>query len=1310
MFKPNNKKTLTVLITLAMVFSALAVISMAAQPAYATASGTVSYTPTTVTSLQVLGPYSEISTTGVYAPIIAATGGTFGSGTTVYFYWSTSNSASGIIPTAPSGTTVTYAFSTQLGASQVSLSNTVLKPNTLWSSTVSLTAGETIYLLASDTALTSTTSIPATAQFAGSVPFTVTTLAPAITFETPPSSRPLNYISAPSGSQILVGGSGFSPTASSVTFYMNGTSTTLFTLPVSSGIISQTLETVPTNVAAALVSGAVGYYGVMAVANTGESADGALQILPAVTLTPNVVGTTAGQTITVTGTGFAAGGWIQLDKAISITGVTESNAAVQVSAQGGFTVTATLTSTLTAGTAYTATTSEYTSQTGGSTISGASATNYLFASAPSYSLSTIEIYHSGVSPASSGSNLAGATENFVAFEFPASTLITLMVGPVSVENFTTNSYGGYAGTFVVPESLPSGSYTVTGVNEAMGVGAQTTASLTIEPSISVSMLMPGVSYLPNGYLEGETGSSQFNVTGYGFTPGDEIVLGSTATLGEVVLSFPSGIAGDFYVSPGQYVSLNGSFNITVYIAIDYAGFINGAPTPLTAYNDFSGGSATLSNAFYQYVSPTISVTNTNGNQLSAPYSATNPVFIKVTVAAGDTASSLHPLLPSTTYTLLFGNTAITTFTTDTSGNFKAIGVTPAPVPSSPDEIAFAVPNMPSGYYPINLEIGTTPINIINPQDSFYLITSPGSTPTVVIQDMYAQTYNTEGIPDNPAGVGVGHTATDVSGLGESINIFAYNFPAGSTRFAFFSADGLITSLSATAETSTGAYAMGGSAPYPGVSVNAVPGGTYLVSATASNSAYGTQVAAPANAALFTVVASLNAPKYSGQIGRSVSFYATGLAPNTNYVGVFNGQVLLAPTGVPVTYLSSSTGSVGSSHSPDYFTIPPVYVNETNGFSYYSFSLAPYTSPTTLVTTAPVKVLYPSTISISPTPAGYAFPGEIISFSWSPAKAPSNPVSPYGPITVTVFLNGAPYTTVPASYSYSATPTPTTTLSGSFLAPNAAPGTNYSLSFGWTQNNYMESSLSGSVLSSVPMSYTGNSTVFLGIVSGSGALVVGISSSSIATIITNAVNSAMKVPISELNASIAALNGTVVKLNTAFGTMQTTLSAINATVSSISSGVVLLSTELGTLKVSLASINATLMSVNGSVATLSTTLGKVQASLSSINATVTSSASSISGLVGSVATIQTSLGTISGTVTSINGTVATIQTSIGKLQTSVNAISLNTSKVSTLSSALSTSEVFEIVILVLVLITLVLSFLAISSVNRVAKKVEEQKKQ
>ncbi|MEM3489945.1 MAG: hypothetical protein QXO75_09890, partial [Nitrososphaerota archaeon] len=116
MFKPNNKKMLTVLIAVAMIFSAFAVLSLVAQPAYASASGTVTYNPTT------LGVYPS---TDLPIPTVAfVTGGTFSSGATIYFYLSTTDSSTGLVATA-SGDYDAIGVTTLTASSPTSLDQAV---------------------------------------------------------------------------------------------------------------------------------------------------------------------------------------------------------------------------------------------------------------------------------------------------------------------------------------------------------------------------------------------------------------------------------------------------------------------------------------------------------------------------------------------------------------------------------------------------------------------------------------------------------------------------------------------------------------------------------------------------------------------------------------------------------------------------------------------------------------------------------------------------------------------------------------------------------------------------------------------------------------------------------------------------------------------------------------------------------------------------------------------------------------------------------------------------------------------------------
>jgi hypothetical protein len=389
----------------------------------------------------------------------------------------------------------------------------------------------------------------------------------------------------------------------------------------------------------------------------------------------------------------------------------------------------------------------------------------------------------------------------------------------------------------------------------------------------------------------------------------------------------------------------------------------------------------------------------------------------------------------------------------------------------------------------------------------------------------------------------------------------------------------------------------------------------------------------------------------------------------------------------------------------------------------------------------VAVSAPITISptITLTPGLAAFPTEPVSFSWllEPGTySGSSPVSPTtpgaGPIQVTVYVNGSPIATVQALYSSGPT------LSGTFEMPNGVAGTVYNISFSYSQSVAYSSGSPYTPYGSTE--YLTASSIYgapIVLSTGAGAFVVSISTSTLVATIQTAIGNAMKVPLSQLNASIKAINATAVLISTKFGEMNTTLGILNASVSQILQNSLVLTTDLGNvqvtlsqidaqlvsfnsslavinttagqLKVDIANLNASLAAFNGNIISIKTSLGTMSGTLASINGTVSSNAAGISTLVGSTATISTNLGTISGTVTSISNGQATIQTKLGNLTTAVGNIQTKTSNV---SSSLSNTLIFEIVILVLVVITLALVAVVIMRGGKQSppKEYKEESKQ
>ncbi len=371
-------------------------------------------------------------------------------------------------------------------------------------------------------------------------------------------------------------------------------------------------------------------------------------------------------------------------------------------------------------------------------------------------------------------------------------------------------------------------------------------------------------------------------------------------------------------------------------------------------------------------------------------------------------------------------------------------------------------------------------------------------------------------------------------------------------------------------------------------------------------------------------------------GSTVMVMAGNLVPGEYYSVVWNG--------VSVAQFAAESNGTGTAK----FMAP--YVTGTQTIYLVSLINNAMIASTTFTITSNVMLM---TTPVDP--SAYAFPTETVYFEWNvtahpPVTDKTKDVTSAGPVQVTILLNGTPYTTVTAyNKSY--------VLRGSFSMPNAQPGTMYNISLMYTQpytaTGKAVTSTEYNLNYTAYKTYTSNTSAKIELVSGSGAFAI-ISASQVTAIIKTAVGQALKVPLSELNATIKELNGTAVLISTDFGEMLSNISAVNATVSKLS----------------------------GNVMYINTSLGMISANVKDISANT-------SKLLDANVSIQTTLGTISGKITSVNGNTATIKTDLGNLTTSVNSIKSSANKISTVSSTLSTTEIFEIVTLVLVIITLAL---------------------
>ncbi|MEM3828855.1 MAG: hypothetical protein QXP36_06550, partial [Conexivisphaerales archaeon] len=1341
MFKTNNKKMLTVLIAVAMIFSAFAILSFAAQPAYATSSGTVTYNPTT------LGVTS--SSGGVLISTVAfVSGGTFSSGSTVYFYLSTTDSATGIVSDDAIGsTTLTAASPTSLNQAVTFSSSFTVTPGTYY-----ILASNVPSPLSSPSALTSFAfPAAATAIVVQTASFEVLN---AINGESATGSNALTV-----GGTGIAAGTGFDPGATvSVTLNYPGGSVlttatansfgefkTTFTVPQLSGTVNTAFSSVfitptPYTVVAQETNALSSSF------PQGDiTSDAPMDIAPTITVTPMDISGAAGSSFSISGTGFPAGGSIALSSSsspsttieietLSGSSVTSTyHPAVTVSSNGQFTVTVTTASaisttgpysiliTLTDTAPYASSIDEYFTAVLYVSVPNPQSPGFYFSPVP------VEGYYLPVL-----SPLTAAV-----FDFPAGVSVSVYLGSTLIGSVTTDSNGfGILPVTTIP-AIPAGTYIATAVDSSQHIVTPPTAGVTT--SISVTAFWEARDPLGNLLFENEfvpqNGTIMF--AAYGLSPSSAFfvfdgAIGNVATSGTNVTVTVGSVSPSGFFVPAD----NGTLIMSYQPFYGYYGISTGTVVPL-------GTTPSLLNL----AGILISGSTPGYREIGAPTLSVSPTTSLVGGSATIDFSNLIYSVPDQTFypgTSGFYNFYI--------GTTKIVSSGVSVFTSFPPSVTFTVPSLASGLYNISVTYAGQPLSdalpVYNTATAMLVVSTPGKS-TSSGSMVTVPTYS-DGAFSGYAIAGYGLIAST------SADLVIYNSEGptyvtinpGTTYAGTTGKDGAFLD---TSDLSTAGSIYSGSA-----------GGTWGIVLTVAPS---TPTAFEFYSS-YTVTAtftpgSLYIPGVYilGGVESSVTFSASGLMPDANYVIVFNGNVLTNPvTGLPITYTSSSSGAISS----ETFEVPLVYVSESVGYSVYPVSIAPLSSPSTPAATVLGIVLWPSTISIQPDPA--AFPGELVSFTWMPSPS-ETPYPPAGaPIYVTVYLNGYPYVQVPATVSYVTLPNGETAafLSGSFKMPNGMPGTNMTLSFGYSYTTQTAESVSvsnsmtadysvtfaptssaptpttitetfpslgdvsvtsptitgpgtytapaatssgytvlatfvvteasleantgtgGAAVDSITyhiygtysttsgsfpfevgsqsvttstaisssttesgttigtyetvstinsltqVSYKGITIAPIRLVSGGGALLVNISASQIATLIVDvskAVTTSMQIPLSELNATLVAINGTVAKLSTAFGNMTASLKAINATIAGIANGQAIINTTLGKITASLSSLNASIVSLSGNVAVINTTLGQVTASLKAINATVSS-------IMNGQAVINTTLGKITASLSSL----------------------------------------------------------------------------
>ncbi|MEM0159748.1 MAG: hypothetical protein QW393_03245, partial [Candidatus Micrarchaeaceae archaeon] len=307
-----------------------------------------------------------------------------------------------------------------------------------------------------------------------------------------------------------------------------------------------------------------------------------------------------------------------------------------------------------------------------------------------------------------------------------------------------------------------------------------------------------------------------------------------------------------------------------------------------------------------------------------------------------------------------------------------------------------------------------------------------------------------------------------------------------------------------------------------------PAGTYSVFTEITNS--GTNYFVYSS---YSVTSNLTLSSYAAPVGSTITITSrsTGLIPTAYYSVYFGTTKVLSDTGANIQ------------GGADTFKVPTVKPGT------YTVTVVPI-GQNSQVESAGFNVTQNKNLVLG-TDSNYAFPGQLVQFTVSGMGTPSFPpgFTPGSSPTysVTVDLNGTVFETVSAFSPASGK------LSGSFLMPNSNPGSYYLITM------YANETVSGTYTIGTTSPTTGFATLtepfpnsqsdYLGLVSGNGALITGISQSQIVQLETD-INATLSVPISQLDASVTSIQNSVAQITTAFGTMQASLSAINATVAGI----------------------------------------------------------------------------------------------------------------------------------------------------------------
>ena len=947
----------------------------------------------------------------------------------------------------------------------------------------------------------------------------------------------------------------------------------------------------------------------------------------------------SGSTLSISGQGFAASSTIAANS-ITIGGVATVHTPVAVSSSGTFSVSVTTSASISAvpGGAQTVVVS----------TSPASSTSS-FAKAAWVSSPNSGVLQFAFSPVSSLS--PGSAISAQAWNFPAGASVSFRVGATVVATVAADSLGfaELASTSTLPP-MPASTYSAVAADSSAGLYS---SPVSVTVSAAYAAMDPSgatisAEYIPSG--------SAITVEALGLTPQTSYVFSDTVYAGASIAGNSIGLAaadgyatvavsvGSLDASTGQFLpASNGTLLFTYVPLYDALSSVPSTGTTETIAQSFS-----VAGTYRTIGAVTSSVSD--WQNFASGSTLTSSITFSGLIPQG---SAVYPGVAGLSY---YYNVYVgTTLESGVTGSTCST-VTPSTCYAS---------GSPSGTLTIRF---TWPaVSGVVSLDVVYLGESPsssslGAVPVVLSLAGASPNSGTLQAVTNPVS-----DVTEVVGYGilPAAAGYTLNVSTGVSGTVHFTPT--VTSYGAMNAIDLTAYTN-------------EPAGTYSVTlyVRTASSGSGTLSTTYSVGASLTISSPVS---MSGPIGTTITWSASGLGSGAYY------DLYFAGTYQGLTYQASSAGAILSQT----FTVP----REIPGT--YDLALAP-TGTTTASVSASFTVTAQTAITLTSggTDATTAFPGELVQFRWTLGASGSTDLGvpggstttgiAYGPITVAVSLNGTAFTTL-APVLTGTIGTSTATLSGSFLMPNAPPGAYYFLSLSWNQTEYNNTH---GFSQTIFYNYVDPSPAYIALVSGSGALVISISQSTIAEIATLS-GAYVNITLAQLSAKLVNIEGGVGYLNTTFGSMQAQLSTIGATVTNIQNGVVSLQSSVGSIQTSLQSIDATLTSFNATVVELSSIVGKLSTTLSAINTTVTATsvttqqiAANVQSLMGTTVDIKTAVGNLTGTVTAIYGQNVVISTGVGKILTSVSSIQSSTS-----ATQSNTNYV-----LILVIITLALAAAAV----------------